>query len=434
MNPFTRLFVVFAMVSINFVSHANTSPDNKKLPLTSSKPITYAQQITFHSKLLGKSQVMNVYLPENFEQSSSYHTYPVIFISDYHGTRFFHTLTGIVKHLSDVNRMPNSIVVSLNDTHAPEIYVNGMWSGLETNGVWAGIEKFDKYGQPDLYIRHLEEEVFPFLKENYRANNHRTIIGVSGSAIFPLNTFVKHPQIFNNYLFMASSDMIGMGLKKGHTFIEVMAESLSKGLGRREFLYFADADSDFNYRHAPPQQGLEKLNNLKKLKDELAVYKNEDFTFAIETITNESHYGAFLKTMRSAFEHMYPEKLWATEMRDLIKQPGDAMVNIDNFYHALSAKYGYEILPEANSLSIATRLLREGRPKEATSVAQRWSLYQPKSLAALFIWAQALEKSTLYKQALKKYQQLILLAKEQESGRLAEFKLAMQNMKNKIRE
>ncbi|MCJ8318568.1 MAG: hypothetical protein MJK12_02975, partial [Colwellia sp.] len=162
-------------------------------------------------------------------------------------------------------------------------------------------------------------------------------------------------------------------------------------------------------------------------------YKNKDFTFAIETIANESHYGAFLETMRSAFEHMYPEKLWAFELLDLIKQPGDAMVNIDNFYHDLSAKYGFEILPNADSLgSIVRRLLRDGRTNEAIAVAQRWNLYQPKSLAALLTWAQALEKSTQYPQALKKYQQLILLANEQQSGRLAEFKLAMENVQNKI--
>ncbi len=427
--------MLFTLASISCKSHAITAVNTNKQPIITSKPLNYGQQISFVSKILGKSQVMNIYLPENFEQSSPYHTYPVIFISDYHGTRFFHTLTGIVKHLSDVNRMPNSIVVSLNDTHAPEIYVNGMWSGLETNGVWAGMEKFDKYGQPDLYIRHLREEVFPFLKESYRANDHRTIIGVSGSAVFPLNAFVRDSQIFNNYLFLASSDMIGMGLKKGNTFIEAMAQSLSNGPGRREFLYFADADSDFVYKHAPPQQSLKKLNNLQKLKDELAVYKNNDFTLTIETIANESHYGAFIKAMRSAFEHMYPGKLWATELLDLIKQPGDAMVNIDNFYHDLSAKYGFEILPNVKSLaSITRRLLRSGRTKETISVAQRWNLYQPKSLTALLIWAQGLEKLALNKEALTKYQQLILLAEEQQSRRLAEFKLAMKNMQIKMKQ
>ena len=82
MNSLTRLFVVFALVNISFVSSANTMPDSKKKPLTTSKPITYAQEITFDSKLLGQAQVMNIYMPEDFEQSSAHHTYPVIFIAD----------------------------------------------------------------------------------------------------------------------------------------------------------------------------------------------------------------------------------------------------------------------------------------------------------------------------------------------------------------
>ena len=50
-----------------------------------------------------------------------------------------------------------------------------------------------------------------------------------------------------------------------------------------------------------------------------------------------------------------------------MKQPGDAMTNIDNFYHNLSAKYGFEILPNAdrwnnvnNLRFISGKLLRDG--------------------------------------------------------------------------
>jgi len=427
MNSFKILFFVFTLFSISFVSDANTTSKNKKQSIIKSTPLNYGNQITFDSKILGKSQVMNIYLPDNFEQSSAHHTYPVIFINDGHGMQFFHTLTGIVKHLSKLERMPKSIVVSLNDTHAPDIYVNKKLSG------WTGVDKFEKYGQPELYIRHLTEEVFPFLKQNYRANTHRTIIGVSGSALFGLNSFVQHPKIFNNYLFMASSDVIGMGLKEGHTFIDAMAESLNKGEGTREYLYFSDADSDL--------QGDKRYKqNLANLKDKLSIYKNERFTFDIETIANENHYAAFPKTMLSVFEKMYPQKLWAPKYREIIKQPGDAMNNIDNFYHNLSAKYGFDIIPNAdrwnsgnNLRSIAGKLLRDGRTKEAIAVAERWSLYQPKSLPALLTWAQALEKSVLNTQALEKYQQLVLLAKEQQSQRLAEFTLAMENVQNKIK-
>jgi predicted alpha/beta superfamily hydrolase len=427
MNSFKILFFVFALVSISFISDANTTPKNKKQSITKSTPLNYGQQITFDSKILGKSQVMNIYFPENFEQSSAHHTYPIIFVNDWHGMKFFHALTGIVKHLSEVERMPKSIVVSLNDTHAPDIYVNKKWSG------WTGVDKFEKYGQPELYIRHLTEEVFPFLKKNYRANNHRTIIGVSGSALFGLNSFVQQPQIFNNYVFMASSDVIGMGLKEGHTFIDAMAESLNKEQGSREYLYFADADSDLRGDQRSKQ-------NLANLRDKLSRYKNDSFTFDIETIPNENHYAAFLKTMLSAFEHMYPQKLWAPKYREIIKQPGDAMTNIDNFYHNLSAKHGFEILPNAdrwnnvnNLRFISGKLLRDGRVAEAITVAKRWSLYQPTSLPALLTWAQSLEKSSLYSQAEEKYQQLVLLAKEQQSQRLAEFTLAMENVQNKMK-
>lgn len=409
-----------ALVGISFVSNANTNVNNKQQSITSTTPITYAQQVTFDSKILGESQVMNIYLPENFAQSSEHHTYPVIFINSSHGSQFFHALTGIVKHLSEVERMPKSIVVSLNDGgHIPDIYVNGMWDSME---------KINKYGQPDLYLRHLNEEIFPFLKTHYRANDHRTIIGVSSSALFPLDTFIHAPQTFNAYVFLATSDMIGMGFKKGQTMIEAMAKSLSQRPDRKEYLYFADADSDFRHNIAYPK-------NLDKLKETLSVYRNKDFNFDVKTFTNEGHYAAFLKTMLGAFEQMYPKKLWAPKYREIIKQPGDAMANIDSFYRALSAKYGFEILPNAdrwnnvnNLRFISTRLLRDGRAKEALSLAQRWHLYQPKSLPAVFIWAQALEELTLNKQALKKYQQLVLMAKQQDSERLSEFTLAMENV------
>ncbi len=425
MNSLKIILVVLVLTSISFISDADTASKNKKESITKSTPLNYGQQITFDSKILGTSQVMNIYVPENFELSSAHHTYPVIFVNDGHGMQFFHALTGIVKHLSEVERMPKSIVVSLNDTHAPDIYVNKKWSG------WTGVDKFEKYGQPELYIRHLTEEIIPFLKQHYRANDHRTIIGVSGSSLFGLNSFVQHPEIFNNYVFLASSDVIGMGLKKGHTFIDAMAESLSKGKGTREYLYFADADSDL-------EGGDRYKQNLAALKDKLSVYKNESFTFDIETIPNENHYAAFLKTMLSAFENMYPQKLWAPKYREIIKQPGDAMTNIDNFYHDLSAKYGFEIIPNAdrwnnvnNLRFISGKLLRDGRVEEAINVAERWNLYQPQSLPALLTWAQALEKSTQYKQAEKIYQRLVIMAKKQKSERLPEFKLAMKEISNK---
>ncbi len=398
--------------------------DINKSPISSVKPITYAQQITFESKILNSSTVMNIYLPEDFEQSSSHHTYPVIFINDGHGTQFFHALTGIVKHLSGVERIPKSIVVSLNDGgHVPSLYNNGMWTGMEI---------LDQYGDPELYLRHLTEEIFPLLQQEYRANSHRTIIGVSGSARFPLYTLTKTTKIFDASIFLATSDMIGMGYSKGSSMIEDIAMSLEQRPDSKEYVYFADADADLKHDKAYGQ-------NIEKLKLALSKNNNKNFSFDIEIFANENHYAAFLKTMLSAFENMYPQNAWSPKYREIIKQPGDAMANIDSFYHALSAEYGFEILPNAdrwnnvNNLRwISGALLRDGRASEAIKVAERWFLYQPKALSALFVWAQALEAATQHKKAQGKYQQLILLAKEQQSERLSEFSLALKNLQIKM--
>ena len=64
MNSLKSIFAVLTLASISFVSDANTVVNNKEHPITASKPLNYGHQITFDSKILGKSRVMNIYLPE----------------------------------------------------------------------------------------------------------------------------------------------------------------------------------------------------------------------------------------------------------------------------------------------------------------------------------------------------------------------------------
>jgi hypothetical protein len=53
-------------------------------------------------------------------------------------------------------------------------------------------------------------------------------------------------------------------------------------------------------------------------------------------------------------------------------------------------------------------------------------------LSALSTWAEALDKLAKYKEAVEKYQQLVQLATEQKSERLPKFKLALENIQNKL--
>ena len=129
-NVLEVIMRIFHFISIlfllsNTVNLVFADPNPVKV---SSSPLEFGKNLTFESIILNKSLSMNVYLPESFEASSDENRYPVIFANGSHGAEFFHTLTGVVKHLGELDRMPESIVVSLNKLMFKLYFVVGLLS------------------------------------------------------------------------------------------------------------------------------------------------------------------------------------------------------------------------------------------------------------------------------------------------------------------
>lgn len=58
----------------------------------------------------------------------------------------------------------------------------------------------EENGQAENFTAFLEEELFPFIDQKYPVTTYRTLIGHSYGGLFTLNTLVKHPDLFTNYL------------------------------------------------------------------------------------------------------------------------------------------------------------------------------------------------------------------------------------------
>ncbi len=310
-----------------------------------------------------------------------YQTFPVLFVNGSHGDQFFHQISGIVKHLTSVDRMPDTIVVSLNYSgYYPEVQTNGMWRAPTLNA----------YGDVNRYIKHLEQELFPYLTKHYNANDYRQIIGVSGSSLFPLYALVNKPYLFDDYMFLAASDMIGMGFSETSTIysdilhtINTNSDTQPNSDKRAGLIYFVGADDDIEKK--PEYQ-----HNLAALKRGYLPPKQAAKRLVVETINNERHYDVLLKGMLSFIDIIYPESLWAPKYRELIKAPGDALQNIEGYYQMLSKQYGYKIYPNAdrwnsvNCLRFITRMLYEDKEyQQALTVAQRWQYYLPNDTSAM---------------------------------------------------
>ena len=400
---------------------AAAQPDGAapRLEVVESTPVTIGEQIVFRSEVLAAEVSMSVWVPESFAISSDDHTYPVVFTNGSHGREFFATLVGIVKLLGERERMPESIVVSLDNGGAiPEVFTHGMWSRREKLGGTA---------DPRKSLRHLEEEVFPYLESTYRANDYRLIIGVSGSSLFPIYTFTEAPELFDSHVLIAASDMVGMGPRQDETFIDVFEAALRKTPKRRAKLYVGVAEDDLENREDYRQ-------NLKDLDERLR--RLETLDLRIEVVPNADHYEVFIKAVLSALDQNFPKQQWSSRYRDLVAEPGDALANIDRYYAELSKEFGFKVLPRAdrwNSVNclrfITGHLIREGRVKEAVAVAERRIEYRPRSPGSYTGLANALEADGRIAAAVKAQEKAIALAKE--SGDTARLEERLQVLREK---
>ncbi len=386
-------YIFHLIVFLNFCTVASAQEDKKEWSVKEPVPLTYAEQYVIHSKILNEDRTVNVFLPESFYEVSADHTYPVFLLLE---DEFFLMVSGMVKHLGAVERMPDCIVVSLVDgPHVPKFYTNG-------SDFWPKDWKQLPFGvNPDPFTAHLKQELLPYLKSNFRANDFTIVMGLSGTSTYALHTFAKEPALFDAHIAIASGDVLGMGYNEGESLIDVFENDFKNSPKRKGYLYVTSADGDTNGNSPMIKE------NIEALEKRLSPFRSDDFHFVSKVFPNEGHYDVALPALAEAFELIFPKDKWFAQYREIIKAPGNAMENLDQYFQNLSKEYGFDILPKAerwnsgNKLSrIGPYLLREGKTIEAIEVLERWVAYRPKSIVALRELAKAYEANNELTKAL----------------------------------
>lgn len=387
-----------------------------------SAPLSYAQQDVIHSKILGKKRKFNIHLPESFHTASDEHTYPVLILLE---DEFFYMVSGVVKHLSSVERMPETIVVSILEmSYMPTVYTNG-------STFWPMKQLSDE--NPDPFTKHLKDELFPYLKANYRANEFKMIMGLSPTSVYTFHTFVKEPELFDAHIAIAAGDMLGMGYEEGERFVDLLSNEVKSAPNKKRYLYVTSPDSDGGGESPEIKENVEELDRI------LDPYRSENFKFISKIFPNEGHYDVALPALLEALDLIFPKDDWSARYRDIVGKPGDAMKNIDDYYRELSAKYGFTILPRAerwnsvNRLSwIGPYLIRQGRIPEGIEIMERWAAYRPKSTSALEELARAYETANELEKALATMTRTYDLSRELGSQNSQHYLHQLEELKKKI--
>jgi len=301
------------------------------------------KQYFIKSEILNEERELLISLPVNYDRNV--HDYPVIYVMD---AEFLFDLTqSIVKIRAERNYMPRSIIVGIVNNTGKR---NDMALVLKNK---EGREFFGGYGgKSKEHVAFLKDEVIPFIEKKYRANSHRTIIGMSPTFGPVLEAFWNDPKLFKGYIILASE--LAQYTSNDKTVENRILTSIQSGKHSGNSLYVGKASRDLLNRPIEETQAYTNLNRaLEKLNPQNVRYK-------IEVLDEEDHYGMSVPGIQHGLETIYPRNVWNIPYKSLRNAENPAK-EIKQFFDKLSKQYGFEIIPNEDSFYFIGNILGVGR-------------------------------------------------------------------------
>ena len=142
----------------------------------------------------GQEYELQIMLPSGYENSTK--KYPVIYVMDSQWD--FPLVTAIYGQQYYDGFIPETIVVGVT------------WGGENPNpNMLRGRDYVptNTNGGADLFLDFMKTELFPLIESNYKADNHRTLMGCSLGGLFTLYALFTHTDMFTGYV--AASPALG---------------------------------------------------------------------------------------------------------------------------------------------------------------------------------------------------------------------------------
>lgn len=189
-----RISILLITLLTYFIS-SGQSPLKK----VSETDLSIGKSIEIESKILEEKRVLNIYMPPGYH-TDSLKSYPVIYLLDGSKDEDFIHITGIVQFLSFswINIIPESIVVGIANVDRKRDFTYPSGNKLDQ-------EEFPTSGESVKFRQYIEDDVLPFIENNYRTNQEKTLIGQSLGGLLATEILFKTPQLFDNYIIVSPS-------------------------------------------------------------------------------------------------------------------------------------------------------------------------------------------------------------------------------------
>ena len=158
--------------------------------------VVIGKRYKINSKVLNEERTYTVHLPNRFNSFDT--KYPVIYLLDGR-SNFLHT-SGITDFLSDGRRMPQVIVVAIENTNrtrdlTPEQTIKDEDEFKNVEGT----------GGADNFLTFIETELMPEINTTYNTASYNILIGHSLGGLFATYALVNKPKLFQAYVSLSPS-------------------------------------------------------------------------------------------------------------------------------------------------------------------------------------------------------------------------------------
>lgn len=294
-------------------------------------------KITLHSDILNEERIVTVHLPDNYNNCEEEYSVLYVFDSPYN----LAPVIGLVDHLeSSYQSIPNLIVVGVENTTRNRDFINKKRDDFNLS----------EDGGADNYIKHLKNELIPYIDSAYRTQDFRLIYGHSLSASFGAYLMAKESELIDvcfavDPAFWADTTMLS-------DFIQEVSDSTLN-------------DNYFYFSHSLAGDMQMISANFTLLK-ELETNQTDKINWDFKYYQKEDHLSIRLRSLYDGLENYFADckipynHIWYNNSEALLKHIKAA----SGKYHKISPLYSEELINNyagkfisRNDLDGALRLL-----------------------------------------------------------------------------
>lgn len=257
-----------------------------------SKPFVLGSIVESQSKVLGEKRVLNVYLPEGYDQGDTI-KYPVVYLLDGSADEDFIHTVGLFQFntFSWIDRVPKSIVVGIATVDRRRDFT--FPSTIESEK-----KNYPTTGHSDKFISFLENELKPFINSRYKTNLSAMLIGQSLGGLLATEVLLKKPELFNKYLIISPSIWWDNGSLLNQPIQKI------EQLNQRTDVYVAVGKEGLTPSEQPRVMEVDANLLVEKLKGS----KNKNVEIIFDYLPDEDHATISHQAIFNGLRMLYPAK------------------------------------------------------------------------------------------------------------------------------